>query len=105
MAVLPVFSTPALVQLFEQTCNSAFKDLLPTGTTHVGFEFIIRHLRLVPVGGKVEALAEVAELPGKQDCRWHLQLRHRALPVRRRLSYITGQFRIGLQRVRSVSSD
>ena len=66
MAVLPVFSTPALVQLFEQTCNSASKDLLPTGTTHGGFEFIIRHLRLVPVGGKVEALAEVAELQGNK---------------------------------------
>ncbi len=35
---VPVFSTPALVQLFEQTCTSAIKDSLPADTTHVGFE-------------------------------------------------------------------
>ena len=63
---VPVFSTPALVQLFEQTCTSAIKDMLPTGSTHVGFEVNIRHLGPVPVGGKVEAMVEVTELRGNK---------------------------------------
>ena len=63
---VPVFSTPALVRLFEQTCTSAIKDLLPTDTTHVGFEVNIRHLGPVPVGGKVEAIVEVTELRGNK---------------------------------------
>jgi len=63
---VPVFSTPALVQLFEQTCSYAIKDSLPTDTTHVGFEVNIRHLGPVPVGGKVEAIVEVTELRGNK---------------------------------------
>ena len=63
---VPVFSTPALVQLFEQTCTSAIKDSLPTDTTHVGYEVNIRHLGPVPVGGTVEATVEVTELRGNK---------------------------------------
>ncbi len=63
---VPVFSTPALVQLFEHACTSTIKDLLPTDTTHVGFEVNIRHLGPVPVGGKVEALVEVTEVKGNK---------------------------------------
>ena len=63
---VPVFSTPALVQLFEQTCTSAIKDSMPPYTTHVGFEVNIRHLGPVPVGGKVEATVEVTELRGNK---------------------------------------
>ena len=63
---VPVFSTPALVQLFEQTCSYAIKDSLPADTTHVGFEVNIRHLGPVPMGGKVEAIVEVTELRGNK---------------------------------------
>lgn len=63
---VPVFSTPALVQLFEQTCTYAIKDSLPADTTHVGFEVNIRHLGPVPVGGRVEAIVEVTELRGNK---------------------------------------
>lgn len=63
---VPVFSTPALLQLFEQTCTSAIKRSLPADTTHVGFEVNIRHLGPVPVGGKVEATVEVTELRGSK---------------------------------------
>ncbi len=63
---VPVFSTPALVQLFEHTCTSAIKDSMPPDTTHVGFEVNIRHLGPVPVGGKVEATVEVTELRGNK---------------------------------------
>ena len=31
---VPVFSTPALVQLFEQTCTSAIKDSLARSSRH-----------------------------------------------------------------------
>ena len=63
---VPVFSTPALVQLFEQTCSYAIKDSLPADTTHVGFEVNIRHLGPVPMGGKVEAIVEGTELRGNK---------------------------------------
>ena len=63
---VPVLSTPALVQLYEQTCTSAIKDRMPTDTTHVGFEVNIRHLGPVPVGGEVEATVEVTELRGNK---------------------------------------
>ena len=63
---VPVFSTPALVQLFEQTCTAAIKDSLPADTTYVGFEVNIRHLGPVPVGGSVESRVEVTELRGNK---------------------------------------
>ena len=63
---VPVFSTPALLQLFEQTCGSAISDAMPADTTHVGFEVNIRHLGPVPVGGKVDAIVEVTELRGNK---------------------------------------
>lgn len=63
---VPVFSTPSLVQLFEQTCTSAIKDHLPPDTTHVGFEVNIRHLAPVPVGGEVVANVEVTEAKGNK---------------------------------------
>ena len=63
---VPVFSTPALVQLFEQTCTSSIKDSLPADTTVVGFEVNIRHLGPGPLGGTVESSGEVTELRGNK---------------------------------------
>lgn len=63
---VPVFSTPSLVQLFEQTCTSAIKEHLPPNTTHVGFEVNIRHLGPVPVGGEIVATVRVTETSGNK---------------------------------------
>ena len=63
---VPVFSTPALVQLFEHACTATIKDYLPQGTTHVGFEVNIRHLAPVPIGGEASADVEVTEVKGNK---------------------------------------
>lgn len=63
---VPVFSTPALVQLFEQACTAAIKKHLPTGSTHVGYEVNIRHLGPVPIGGQVAATAEITDVRGNK---------------------------------------
>ncbi len=63
---VPVFSTPGLVQLFEEACTGAIRKYLPQDSTHVGFEVNIRHLGPVPIGGEVTATVEVTETRGNK---------------------------------------
>ena len=63
---VPVFSTPALLQLFENACSATIREHLPQGTTHVGFEVNIRHLAPVPIGGEATATVEVTGVKGNK---------------------------------------
>ena len=63
---VPVFSTPALVQLFETTSSGVVRKHLPPDTTHVGYEVNIRHLGPAPVGGRISATSEITEVRGNK---------------------------------------
>ena len=61
---VPVFSTPALLDLFEGASAQAVEGHLPPGMVTVGFEVNIRHLGPAPIGGQVSATAEVTAVKG-----------------------------------------
>ena len=56
---LPVYATPAMAALDEQTCMSMVTPFLSNGKTSVGTELHIRHLAPTPMGGMVRIQAEV----------------------------------------------
>ena len=63
---VPVFSTPALVALFETTSSQLIRAHLPAGRTSVGFEVNIRHLGPAPLGAQVTARPEVTAVIGNR---------------------------------------
>ena len=63
--LLPVFSTPALVALMENTALQSIAWLLPDGMTSVGTEICVNHLRATPVGHTVHCESRVVEVRGR----------------------------------------
>jgi predicted thioesterase len=63
---VPVFGTPALVQLMEGAAIRVLEGLLPPGTTSVGSRLDVRHLAPTPVGMHVRARAELLEVEGRR---------------------------------------
>jgi fluoroacetyl-CoA thioesterase len=64
--LVPVFSTPALVGLMESTAVKALSGSLAAGQTTVGTHMDVRHLAATPVGMRVHARAELAEVEGRK---------------------------------------
>jgi len=58
---LPVFATPALVALMENTAVHALEGHLPSDQTSVGGQIGVRHLAATPVGAKVRVHAKLVE--------------------------------------------
>lgn len=50
---LPVFGTPAMIALIEQTAVALLQDNLPDGVTTVGTRLEIDHVSATPIGMKV----------------------------------------------------
>ena len=63
---VPVFGTPALVQLMEGAAIRVLAGLLPAGTTSVGSRLDVRHLAPTPVGMHIRARAELLEVEGRR---------------------------------------
>lgn len=64
--LVPVYSTPALVGLMENTAVVALSGHLPAGQTTVGGRIDVRHLAPTPVGMKVRAVAELTAIEGRK---------------------------------------
>ena len=62
---VPVFSTPALLELFERTSSEIVREHVPEGMTNVGFEVNIRHLAPAPLDAQVTARSEITRVDGK----------------------------------------
>lgn len=60
-----VLSTPHLLHLVELACVNALSDSLEGGEATVGFHIDMKHLSATPVGMKVIAEAELAEVKGR----------------------------------------
>jgi len=64
--LVPVFSTPALVGLMEQTAVTALVGHLAPGQTTVGAHIDVRHLAATPLGMQVHARAELKSVEGRK---------------------------------------
>ncbi len=64
--LVPVYATPALVALMENTAVQILEGHLPDRQTTVGGQIDLRHLAATPVGMKVHARAELLEVNGRK---------------------------------------
>lgn len=63
---LPVFATPAMVALMENTASESVEALLPEGSTSVGTVINVKHLSADPVGAEVRCESELVEVDGRK---------------------------------------
>ena len=56
------FSTPAMIQLMEQSAMAAVTDHLGEGEVSVGIEVNVRHLAASDIGATIVARAELVEV-------------------------------------------
>lgn len=63
---LPVFATPAMVALMENAAMLAVADALPEGSTTVGTEMNVTHIKASGLGAEITATAVLAEVDGRK---------------------------------------
>ena len=64
--LLPVFATPALVAFMEQTAHTSIGHLLPEGSTSVGAEINVKHLKATLLGMQVRCHSKLVEADGRR---------------------------------------
>ncbi|PKK39552.1 hypothetical protein ABB02_01196 [Clostridiaceae bacterium JG1575] len=62
---LEVLGTPALVAFMENTCQGAIASWIPEGSTSVGVEFEIEHLKASALGATIRCSCTVTEQEGQ----------------------------------------
>lgn len=63
---LEVFATPAMVALMENAAMRAVAEALPAGSTTVGAEMNVTHIKPSGVGAAVTAMAVLTEVDGRR---------------------------------------
>ena len=63
---LPVFATPAMIALVEETCWRSVADELESGQGTVGTMLDVRHVSATPVGMKVWCKSELVGVDGRK---------------------------------------
>lgn len=63
---LPVFATPAMVALMENTAAESVEALVGEGNTTVGTLINVKHLSADPVGAEVRCESELVEADGRK---------------------------------------
>lgn len=63
---LPVFATPAMIALIEETCWRSVADSLEEGSGTVGTRLDISHVSATPVGMKVWCESELIQREGRR---------------------------------------
>ncbi len=64
--LLPVYGTPYLVALMEETCHTSVGALLAAGQGTVGTRMDIKHVAATPVGLKVRCESELVAVDGRR---------------------------------------
>jgi len=62
--LLPVFATPALIGLMENTAMQLIE--LPEGNSSVGISINMKHLKASPVGAEIVCTASITEIDGRK---------------------------------------
>ena len=60
--LLPVFATPQMIAMMEQTAAESVAPYLPEGSSTVGTHLDVRHLAATPVGIAVACETELVEI-------------------------------------------
>ena len=60
--LLPVFATPQMIAMMEQTAAESVAPYLPEGSSTVGTHLDVRHLAATPVGLAVTCETELVEI-------------------------------------------
>ena len=60
--LLPVFATPQMIAMMEQTAAESVAPYLPEGSSTVGTHLDVRHLAATPVGLAVVCETELVEI-------------------------------------------
>ncbi len=60
--LVPVFATPAMIALMENTAQESVRKFLPEGYTTVGSKVDIQHFRPTPIGKKVISESSLIEI-------------------------------------------
>lgn len=63
---LPVFATPAMVALMENAAMKAVAAALPEGSTTVGAEMNVTHIKPSGLGTEITATAVLTEVEGRK---------------------------------------
>ncbi len=63
---LPVFGTPALIALMEETCLNSIAQYLEEGTSTVGTLLNVSHVAATPVGMEVRCESELVQIDRKR---------------------------------------
>ena len=63
---MPVLATPAMVALMENAAMSLVASDLPEGSTTVGTEISVSHLKASPIGAAIEAEATLTAIDGRK---------------------------------------
>ena len=63
---LPVFATPAMVALMENTAAESVEALVGEGNTTVGTVINVKHLSADPIGVEVTCESELVEVDGRR---------------------------------------
>ena len=62
--LLPVFATPALIALMENTAMQLIT--LPAGSSSVGISINMQHLKATPVGASIQCTATIVAIEGRK---------------------------------------
>lgn len=63
---LPVFATPAMIALMENAAMRAVAPALPEGSTTVGTEMSVSHIKASGLGAEITASAVVTAVEGRR---------------------------------------
>lgn len=63
---LPVFATPAMVALMENAAMTAVGAELPEGSTTVGAEMNVSHIKASALGAEITATAVLTQIEGRK---------------------------------------
>ena len=62
--LLPVFATPALIGLMENTAMQLIE--LPEGSSSIGISINMKHLKASPIGAEIACTATIIEIDGRK---------------------------------------
>ncbi|MFW5761880.1 MAG: thioesterase family protein, partial [Cyclobacteriaceae bacterium] len=64
--LVPVFATPAMIALMEQTALQSVNSFLPDGYSTVGSMVNVRHIKPTPIGMTVRCVSELKKVEGRR---------------------------------------